>query len=132
MKPIELAGAIVVNTKGQIVVVYNSDAQSWSFPKGHVEVGESHLEAAKRELAEETGITNAEFVGELGSYQRLNRRGTELKNMNMFLFRSSAETFRPTEPKITEVRWATVDEAVKILTHQKDGDFLKSIKESLF
>ena len=33
------------------------NAGHWAFPKGHPEFGESHVETARRELAEETGIT---------------------------------------------------------------------------
>ena len=32
----------------------------WDFPKGHVEDGETELQTALRELAEETGITDVE------------------------------------------------------------------------
>jgi bis(5'-nucleosidyl)-tetraphosphatase len=34
----------------------------WDFPKGAVEAGETPLEAARREVAEEAGITELEFV----------------------------------------------------------------------
>lgn len=34
----------------------------WDFPKGHVEKGEKELETAARELKEETGISNVEFL----------------------------------------------------------------------
>ena len=34
----------------------------WDFPKGHVEKGEDVIQAALRELEEETGITDAEIV----------------------------------------------------------------------
>lgn len=34
----------------------------WDFPKGHVEQGETELEAASRETAEETGITRLSFL----------------------------------------------------------------------
>jgi 8-oxo-dGTP pyrophosphatase MutT (NUDIX family) len=33
----------------------------WDYPKGHLEAGEDALSAATRELAEETGIVNAQF-----------------------------------------------------------------------
>ena len=33
----------------------------WDFPKGQVEPGETPLEAARREVAEETGITRLDF-----------------------------------------------------------------------
>lgn len=34
----------------------------WDFPKGNVEVGETEMEAARREILEETGITDVRFV----------------------------------------------------------------------
>lgn len=38
--------------------------RNWDFPKGRVEAGESPLEAAQRELAEETGVTRLSFVAD--------------------------------------------------------------------
>ncbi|MGA1864873.1 MAG: bis(5'-nucleosyl)-tetraphosphatase [bacterium] len=35
--------------------------KNWDFPKGIVEPSENHLEAAKREVKEETGITDLHF-----------------------------------------------------------------------
>jgi 8-oxo-dGTP pyrophosphatase MutT (NUDIX family) len=35
--------------------------QYWDFPKGRVEAGETALEGARREVAEETGITDLAF-----------------------------------------------------------------------
>ena len=34
----------------------------WSFPKGHVEKGETTEETVRREVQEETGITQLEFI----------------------------------------------------------------------
>ncbi|WP_430886497.1 NUDIX hydrolase [Fusibacter sp. JL216-2] len=41
--------------KGKWVCVRHRDRDSWEFPGGHIELDESPLEAAKRELYEETG-----------------------------------------------------------------------------
>jgi predicted NUDIX family NTP pyrophosphohydrolase len=42
----------------------NKDAGSWTIPKGEIDEHEDHLEAAKREFFEETGIMlNGQFMG---------------------------------------------------------------------
>jgi bis(5'-nucleosidyl)-tetraphosphatase len=56
------AGVVVVRAAGKgwrvlMLRVYNY----WDFPKGVVETGEDPLHAAKREVREETGISDLEF-----------------------------------------------------------------------
>src|SRR6185436_5441679 len=68
-KPRESAGGIVRGPDGRIVLVHQH-GNSWSFPKGAVEKEESLLEAAKREIEEETGITELSYIRDLGSYER--------------------------------------------------------------
>lgn len=43
--------------------------QYWDFPKGKVEPGETPLEAARREVAEEAGITELDFRWGYGYYE---------------------------------------------------------------
>lgn len=54
-------GAIAVVIKdGQVLLVQRRNppnAGQWGFPGGHVELGETALDAAARELHEETGVT---------------------------------------------------------------------------
>ncbi len=59
----------------------------WDFPKGHVEAGESDLEAALRELAEETGIVDVAplpgFVRQI-TYHFRDRRGRLVRKTVVF------------------------------------------------
>ncbi|MBK0326450.1 NUDIX hydrolase [Rhodobacteraceae bacterium F11138] len=59
--PRPLLGAIaVVVTDSHVLLARRAnppDAGLWGFPGGHVELGETALDAAARELHEETGIT---------------------------------------------------------------------------
>ena len=61
MSPRPTLGAIaVVVHEGQTLLVQRRNppnAGQWGFPGGHVELGETGLEAAARELLEETGVT---------------------------------------------------------------------------
>ena len=51
------AGGVIINEFEEIVIV-NQNHDSWSLPKGHVEKNETLLEAANREIHEETGLLN--------------------------------------------------------------------------
>ena len=52
----QVYGVILISPNGDFLVVQGRQSKKWSFPKGHGKPGEKPLEAAKRELKEETGI----------------------------------------------------------------------------
>ena len=67
MKPTQTAGGIVLNTDGLVLVV-SQNGNSWSLPKGHIDEDEDKLQAARREIYEESGISELELIKELSSY----------------------------------------------------------------
>jgi 8-oxo-dGTP diphosphatase len=84
--PIEVGvGAIVVrSSRGshEVLLVrrrYPPFAGYWSFPGGHVEPGEPILEAARRELLEETGV-EAEPVGVVHIHELVAQNSGSLKH----------------------------------------------------
>ena len=59
MKREKSCGAIVFRKNGSsydIVLLRHKFGGHWSFPKGHVELGENEFRTATREVKEETGI----------------------------------------------------------------------------
>jgi 8-oxo-(d)GTP phosphatase len=140
MLPRPSAGGVVLNAAGKMLLVYQH-SDSWSLPKGGIEVGESELAAAEREIGEETGVTDLTLVTELGSYERysLALGGKEeqkewgLRKRTVFLFTTNQTQLRQHDPRgeITEVRWVTIDEALSLLTHPKDKEFLASVREKV-
>ena len=59
-------GVVVFNAKGLVLLGNRiSHRSSWQFPQGGMDDNEDPLVAAKRELYEEVGIDNAEFVYEV-------------------------------------------------------------------
>lgn len=129
----------MLNGEGKMLLVFQH-SNTWSFPKGGVESGESELEAAKREIGEETGITDLTLVKELGSYERYSigkdgiseQKDWGLRKRTIFLFATSQTNLDgrhdPTG-EITDARWVTIDEAIDLLTHPKDKEFLASVRE---
>jgi 8-oxo-dGTP pyrophosphatase MutT (NUDIX family) len=130
------AGGVVVGLDGTIVVV-NQNGDSWSLPKGHIEPGESALDAARREIKEESGISQLELVKELGSYTRprIGLHGgndnTTHKKITLFLFKTKQYDLKPEDPANPEARWVSVDDVSSLLTHVKDKEFFDSITAQL-
>lgn len=131
------AGGVVVNRRGEILVV-NQKGASWSLPKGHIEDGENELEAAKREIKEESGVEQLEFIRKLGSYQRykvVSKNGeedkSELKTITFFLFKTKEIILKPIDHDNPEARWVDKDGVPNLLTHPSDKEFFLSIKEKI-
>ena len=125
------AGGVVVNAKGEIALVLNGPV-FWGFPKGHVDPGEELLEAAKREITEETGLTLFEYERDLGSYRRMGGKDlAEPKLMHMFLFRTDEETLAPLDPHNPEARWVPRDAVAGMLKNGIDREFFESILDLL-
>jgi putative (di)nucleoside polyphosphate hydrolase len=59
-------GIMVLNPEGRVLVAQRIDMPSdaWQMPQGGIDRGETPIEAAKRELCEEIGTCNGEFLGE--------------------------------------------------------------------
>ena len=47
----------MVNGQQEFLLVFETYSKCWSLPKGHIEAGETDVQAAMRELYEETGLT---------------------------------------------------------------------------
>lgn len=130
------AGGVVLNPKGEILVV-SQRGTSWSLPKGHIDGGESAIEAAKREIHEESGINQLELVRGLGSYKRyrIGKNGgedkSELKTISMFLFKTNANLLKPVDPENPEARWVPKEDVPELLTHPKDKEFFLRISKEL-
>ena len=129
------AGGVVLNKKKQVLVV-NQKGTSWSLPKGHIENEESPVEAAKREIYEESGINRLKLIKELGKYQRykisLDGRDdkSKMKTIFMFLFSTDQEVLKPQDPENPDAKWVNKNRVAELLTHKKDREFfLKIINE---
>ena len=129
------AGGIILNKKKQLVLARMPD-DSWSFPKGGVEKDEDALKAAKREILEECGISNPELIKEIGMFSRSKKEkivdGKKCvleKTIVLFLFESNQEILTPIDPLHPEARWVSYSDALKMLSHSEDAEFLRKFWE---
>lgn len=125
------AGGIVLNRHGEIALVKNGPT-FWGFPKGHLDEGEDALTAAKREIKEETGLSNLVLAQELGTYERTGGKNfEELKRITMFFFTTDEERLAPEDVGNPEARWVALENVAAMLTHEKDREFFLRVREKI-
>ena len=66
-------GIMLLNEAGKVwigkrISSYNNNQHSWQMPQGGIDKGETPIEAAHRELEEETGIKNTELLQTAGNW----------------------------------------------------------------
>jgi 8-oxo-dGTP diphosphatase len=76
-------GAIILSPDNDVLVVQGKGTGKWSFPKGHGNLNERPLEAAIREVKEETGIS---LEGVEYTSQRRFRSSRSRKGGTYFIF----------------------------------------------
>jgi 8-oxo-dGTP pyrophosphatase MutT (NUDIX family) len=120
---IEAAGGVVVRD-GQVALVHRPRYDDWTLPKGKLDPGESFAQAALREVEEETGL-RARLVRELPptSYDVSGRP----KIVRYWLMEvDDATPFVPND-ETDELRWVALDEALRLLTYERDRDVLRAV-----
>ncbi len=131
-KAISAGGVIIkmVNSIPKIILVYFNDEpyrDNVTFPKGHVEQGESEETAAVREVVEETGLQNPVIERELGVITRLAKEDsgeTVLKDIHLFLMHVDSFVYGEAEGRYG---WFSYEEALVKMSFQEENDFLKKI-----
>ena len=132
----ESAGGIILN-KAKRVLVVNQRGTSWSLPKGHIDPGEDRLTAARREIYEESGVSQVELLGDLGSYgrYRIGQKGGEdlgeFKTIHIFLFRTNQKELKPVDPHNPQALWVDKYKVAGMLTHPKDQEFFRSVLDKI-
>lgn len=125
---IKAAGGIVKNSKNEFLFIYRFN--KWDIPKGHIEKDEKPEIAAKREVEEETSISDLKIIRQLPctfhSYILNNKR--VIKKTYWFeMFTKSEQTPQPQiEESITKVEWISKNEVKNKLqnTYLSIGNFI--------
>ena len=94
-----------------------------ALPKGHIDDGESAVDAARREVREETGLV-AEPVEKLGEvrywYQRDGRR--IFKIVPFFLFRYRSGRLADHDQEVESAEWVPLEDAPRLLSYRGERD----------
>lgn len=123
------AGGVVVR-EGEVVVIVptrraSDGSKVLALPKGHIDPGETPLQAALREVREETGVVG-EHVSELGETRYWYRREgrTIPKSVSFYLFRYVEGDTSEHDDEVEDARWLPLRRALSELSHAAEREMV--------
>lgn len=134
--PIEKSAGAIVFRKEKNKIYYlllHYQAGHWDFPKGNIEKGEKLEETAKREIKEETGIDEIEFIPK---FKESIKYFYKLKGENIF----EIVTFFLAKTKTKKIKiswehlgyqWLPYEKALERLTYKNAKEILEKANDFL-
>jgi 8-oxo-dGTP pyrophosphatase MutT (NUDIX family) len=128
-------GAVIFHKKDDSIkyLMLNYEAGHWDFVKGNVEVNESEKETVVRELKEETGITEAQFIEDFReaiAYIYRRQGLTVHKEVVFFLMESYTDKVQLSFEHVGYI-WLDYRHAMEKLTFKNAKDTLQKAHEFL-
>ena len=96
----------------------------WSFPKGHMEIGESEIDTALREVKEETNIDvdidiNFRIKITYSPFENV------IKDVIYFVATPKSKEIKPQLSEIQDIKWYLAKDARDVITYKNDKEVLE-------
>ena len=127
MKYEKSCGAVIF--KGDEVLLIKSVKGHWSFPKGHVEQGETEIETATREILEETNVEvlineSKRIVINYSPYPGV------IKDVVYFYATYKSGNISRQLEEVSDIGWYKVNDALSKVTFETEIEVLKTMLKS--
>ena len=122
-----------IHSKWEVFLIQHIKGRYWGFPKGHAEEGETQIEAAFRELKEETNLDPINcmcmdpFVEQ---YQFIVKGLRVSKRVCYYLTEVSGDVVLQPQEIYSGV-WVSIDQGIEKITHKEGKAILKNVSEIL-
>ncbi|MCI6023306.1 MAG: NUDIX domain-containing protein [Candidatus Faecivivens sp.] len=103
----------------ELLLIKHTTGGHWSFPKGHVEAGETEQQTARREVFEETSV-QIDFCPGFREVVSYSPRRDVMKDVIYFLAHARNYDFVPQEGEIARIRWVEISLAHSFLSYDND------------
>ncbi len=121
---VRAAGCVVWSKTGKdhrYAIVHRPRYDDWSFAKGKLDPGETELEAALREVLEETGL-EGELGPELETVSYTDHKDRP-KTVHYWMLEHTKGSFVEND-EVDELRWCSAVEAAELLSYSHDRTLL--------
>lgn len=126
---VEAAGGAVWRRGGaglEVLLVHRPKYGDWSLPKGKLDPGESHEDAALREVEEETGL-RCRLGAPLVETRYVDRKGRS-KRVCYWSMQAISGAFVENR-EVDESRWLPLGEAEVLLSYDRDREVLRALAQ---
>ena len=114
---VEAAGGLVERTDNKLLFIFRNN--KWDLPKGGVEKKELIIEAAQREVVEETGVSDLIVQKQLSETFHIFKKGKRFRLKKTYWFKMSTSYMGETVPQIEEgikkIEWVSKEKIDEIL-----------------
>jgi bis(5'-nucleosidyl)-tetraphosphatase len=130
------AGFVVTTTEGggrRYLLLRHRNDGHWAFPKGRIEDGESEVDAAVREIREETGIDDIEPIPSfrVESAYSFERNGRRIEKRVAYFMAEVRSTKVFLSSEHMESRWLSASDAARLLTYDESRRVLECAVQHL-
>lgn len=113
----------------EVLLVHRPRYGDWTLPKGKLDPGETHLQAALREVHEETAL-RCSAGPELAATWYVDNRGRSKLVRYWAMTVVHDDGFVP-NAEVDELRWVMLSDARSRLSYARDVDVLRSLEVAL-
>lgn len=124
IKKEKACGCIIIEN-GKVLLIQQTKGH-WGFPKGHMELGETEIETAKREVKEETNIDVEINENKRHVMEYFTDKGN-FKQVVLFIARKTSGNEKYQESEIKTMKWMTYEEAINTITYDNARELFKKI-----
>ena len=125
-----VVGAVIVDRQGHAYIHRRGPDRTlfpgcWDIPGGHVEPGETPLDALAREVYEETGWRLSRIVAELGECEWIGSDGIPRRELD-YVVEVDGDLTKPRleQPKHVEYAWVGLDDLADLMEHRTPSETL--------
>lgn len=125
-------GAIVLNSRNHVLLVFQQKNQYWEFPKGKVEARERELDTLQREIYEETGIKRFRMIDGFrkSMYYDFQYKGKVIRRKVVYFLIKTRDRVRISDEH-ARYAWLPIEKAKKRLKHKNQMDLLDEVNQRI-